>query len=124
MTVFQDSLQTLKMAKSKYAGSKESLEQFKPNWNEQPVLVPLTGSMYVPGKIKDIDKVIIDIGTGYYVEQNLDGAKDYFKRKVDFVAEQMDKIEYLGNEKSKIRDAICDVMEIKMQAMRSQQQPS
>lgn len=112
------------MAKSKYAGSKESLEQFKPNWNEQPVLVPLTGSMYVPGKIKDIDKVIIDIGTGYYVEQNLDGAKDYFKRKVDFVAEQMDKIEYLGNEKSKIRDAICDVMEIKMQAMRSQQQPT
>lgn len=35
--------------------------------------------------------------------QDLDNAKDYFKRKVDFVGEQMEKIEILGFEKSKIR---------------------
>ena len=67
--MFQDSLQTLKMAKSKYAGSKEALEQFKPDWSDQYVLVPLTGSMYVPGVIKKVDNVIIDIGTGYYAEK-------------------------------------------------------
>jgi prefoldin alpha subunit len=69
--LFQDSLQTLKMAKQKFAASKESLEQFKPDWNEKPVLVPLSSSMYVPGKFqKDgINNVIVDIGTGYYVEQ-------------------------------------------------------
>lgn len=66
--LFQDSLNTLKLAKSKYAGSKEALEQFKPNWNENVTLVPLTGSMYVPGKFKEVDNVLIDIGTGYYVE--------------------------------------------------------
>lgn len=68
LTVFQESLQTLKMARVKYSGSKEALEQFKPDWNEKQILVPLTGSMYVPGTIKDADNVIIDIGTGYYVE--------------------------------------------------------
>ncbi|XP_059609880.1 probable prefoldin subunit 5 [Phlebotomus argentipes] len=114
--VFQESLQTLKMAKSKFMGSKESLEQFKPEWKEkeQPVLVPLTGSMYVPGVIKQVDNVIIDVGTGYYAEKDVVGAKDYFKRKVDFVQEQVEKIEMLGFEKSKIRDAIMDVMEIKL----------
>lgn len=114
LTVFQESLQTLKMARVKYSGSKEALEQFKPDWNEKQILVPLTGSMYVPGTIKDADNVIIDIGTGYYVENDLDSAKNFFKRRVDFVQEQMEKIEVLGMEKSKIRDAIREVMEIKL----------
>ncbi|CAO1422472.1 unnamed protein product [Diamesa tonsa] len=121
LTIFQDSLQTLKMAKGKYGASKESIEQFKTNWDTKPCLIPLTGSMYVPGKIKDIENVIIDIGTGYYIEENRDSAKDYFKRKVDFVSEQMEKIEILGFEKSKIRDAICDVMELKIAQFKAQQ---
>jgi prefoldin subunit 5 len=36
---------------------------------------------------------IVDIGTSYYVEEDRDSAKDYFKRKVEFVSEQMEKIE-------------------------------
>uniref|UniRef100_T1E2G7 Putative unfolded binding protein n=1 Tax=Psorophora albipes TaxID=869069 RepID=T1E2G7_9DIPT len=124
LTVFQESLQTLKMARVKYSGlkmarvkysgSKEALEQFKPDWNEKQILVPLTGSMYVPGTIKDAENVIIDIGTGYYVQNDLESAKNFFKRRVDFVQEQMEKIEVLGMEKSKIRDAIREVMEMKL----------
>jgi prefoldin alpha subunit len=63
--------------------------------------------------------VIVDIGTGYYVEKDRDSAKDYFKRKVDFVSEQIDKIEVLGFEKSQIRDAICEVMTIKIQQLKA-----
>lgn len=32
-------------------------------------MVPLTGSIYVPGTITDTENVIIDIGTGYYAEK-------------------------------------------------------
>lgn len=32
-------------------------------------LLPLTASLYVPGKLSDPEKVIVDIGTGYYVEK-------------------------------------------------------
>ena len=42
----------------------------------------ITGSMYVPGVIKDTEKVLVDVGTGYYVEKDINGAKDYFNRKV------------------------------------------
>lgn len=67
--MFQDSLQTLKIAKSKFAGSKDALEQINEDWKDKEILVPLTGSMYVPGVVKSVDKFIIDIGTGYYVEK-------------------------------------------------------
>lgn len=89
--------------------------------------------MYVPGKLVDVNNVIIDIGTRYYAQkvsvfiiknlkptsifsfQDIEAGKDYFKRKINFVTEQMEKIQVLGLEKSKIRDAVVEVMELKMQ---------
>lgn len=69
LSVFQESVQTLKMAKQKFAGSKEALEQISSSWKDKEILVPLTGSMYVPGVVKEFDSFIIDIGTGYYAEK-------------------------------------------------------
>lgn len=33
------------------------------------MLVPLTGSLYVPGKLCDVENVMVDVGTGYYVQK-------------------------------------------------------
>lgn len=33
------------------------------------MLVPLTSSLYVPGKLGDTSHVIVDVGTGYYVKK-------------------------------------------------------
>lgn len=35
----------------------------------KPLLVPLTTSLYVPGTLADSKNVIVDIGTGFYVEK-------------------------------------------------------
>lgn len=120
--VFQDSLQTLKVAKTKFDGSKEALEQIDDKWTDKEILVPLTGSMYVKGVVNNIDKFIIDIGTGYYVEKDITTSKDYFKRKVDYVQEQMDKIDMLGRQKSKVLNAVIDVIEMKVAAIQAAQQ--
>ena len=36
---------------------------------DRPVLVPLTTSLYVPGALADSESVIVDVGTGFYVEK-------------------------------------------------------
>jgi prefoldin alpha subunit len=36
---------------------------------EKPILVPLTSSLYVPGTLADTNNVIVDVGTGFYVEK-------------------------------------------------------
>ncbi len=33
------------------------------------ILVPLTTSLYVAGALADTDRVIVDVGTGFYVEK-------------------------------------------------------
>ena len=59
--------------------------------------------MYVPGLLTQPEKVVVDIGTGYYVEKDSSAAQEYFNRKVKFVTENMERVQAIGNEKAKIR---------------------
>lgn len=118
---YQESLQNLKHAQSKFQESGESLTRMTKDNDGKEVLVPLTGSMYVPGKLTNPDKVVVDIGTGYYVEKKSKDAQDYFDRKVKFVTENMTRVQAIGSEKAKIRELVMDVMQDKLKAQFSQQ---
>ncbi|KAH8337473.1 hypothetical protein KR059_011301 [Drosophila kikkawai] len=150
MTNIQESLSTLHGCKAKYAGSKEALETFQPDWENRQILVPLTSSMYVPGRVKDLNNFVIDIGTGYYIEkvcilqvtirtpthllhhlfakQDLEGSKDYFKRRVEYVQEQIEKIEKIHLQKTRFLNSVIGVLELKQAAaakmLQAQQQQS
>ena len=52
------------MAQQSFVSSEQSLDQLKPIAQNKEILVPLTGSLYVPGKLKSSDRVLVDIGTG------------------------------------------------------------
>jgi len=108
LNLYQESLQTLKVAQTKFQESAECSEKLEGAREGDVVLVPLTGSMYVPGKIIRPECPLVDVGTGYYAEKNVEQAKSYFKRKVKFVTEQMEKIQMLGMEKSQVRDGELD----------------
>ena len=77
--------------------------------------------MYVPGKLSDTEKVVVEIGTGYYVEKDIPAAREYFAGKVKYVTEQMEKVQAVGQEKNKIREAVMDVMETKLSTQFAQQ---
>jgi prefoldin alpha subunit len=73
------------------------------------VLIPLTNSLYVPGKISDRSNVIVDIGTGYYVKkvchyivllllesdnfQSIADATVHYKGKVEFVTKNLESLQ-------------------------------
>lgn len=89
----------------------------------------VTSQMYVPGTLNDVEHVLIDVGTGYYVEkvnkcvilfprvwilctvscsiiiifflhlQNVEDSKAFFKRKIDFLTKQIEKIQPALQEK-------------------------
>ncbi|MBA0551127.1 hypothetical protein Golob_022023 [Gossypium lobatum] len=52
--------------------------------------VPLTASLYVPGTLDDADKVLADIGTGYFVEKAMDEGRNYCERKINLVKSNFD----------------------------------
>ncbi|KAI5289485.1 subunit of tubulin prefoldin, partial [Ascosphaera aggregata] len=59
------------------------------------ILIPLTNSLYVKGKIEDREKVIVDVGTGFYVEKTTAKAKEFYEKKVkelDTNIKELDKV--------------------------------
>lgn len=106
--------QTLKVAKTKFDGSKEALEQINDNWSKKEMLVPLTGMWRVSS--------IILINSSLTNYQDITTSKDYSKRKVNHVQEQMDKIDTLGRQKSKVLNAVIDVIEMEVAALQAAQQ--
>lgn len=120
--MFTQSLNQLKIAQTKFLESQESLVKVSPDNLSKEILVPLTSSMYVPGQLSDVQNVLVDIGTGYFVEMEVEKGKDYFKRKIDFLSKQMDKIQPIAQEKYKMKQVVIDMLQLKLQQLQQSQQ--
>ncbi|XP_069120989.1 prefoldin subunit 5-like [Argopecten irradians] len=121
---FSNSLNQLKLAQGKFVESQECLNKISPDNLSKDILVPLTSSMYVPGQLSDVQNVLVDIGTGYYVEMEVNKGKEYFKRKVEYISKQIEKIQPVLQEKYRMKQATMEILQSKIQAMSLQQQGS
>lgn len=115
-----NSMSQLKHVQQKLQDSKIAVSSFRPEIEGKDILVPLTTSMYVPGKLSDACMFICDIGTGYYIEKNQVQAKEFFQRRVDFVTSNLDSLQSTLMEKYKLRESIVAVMQTRVQSQVNQ----
>jgi prefoldin alpha subunit len=85
-------LTSLKVAYNKFVDNKEYVSDLI-NCKEKEILVPITSSLYVPGKASDISNVMVEIGTNYFVEFGIEKAQKFCERKMTLIRENMEKIE-------------------------------
>lgn len=114
--ILGDSMSQLKVAQQKFGDSKENVKKLINKESGKPILVPLTSSMYVPGTLENTKSVLVNIGTGYFVEKGLKEAEEYFGRKVDLVTKQLELLQPKLVEKHKLRQAVQDMLSAKIQA--------
>lgn len=72
---------TLRASANRMQSTLQALSKITPSSEDQEIMVPLTESLYVPGKLKDPSKVMVELGTGYYVEKNMKQALEFIDRK-------------------------------------------
>jgi len=82
---------------------------------ENDILTPLTSSLYVPGKIVDNDKFLVDVGTGYYVEKNVEDAKEFYKLRIDKLNQDSEQLTQMIQEKINIMKSVDNVLKQKIQ---------
>ncbi|NXA56988.1 PFD5 protein, partial [Nothocercus julius] len=121
------SIAQLKVVQTKYVEAKDCLAVLHKSNEGDPrssprarlpvSLDPRCLRMYVPGKLLDVERVLLDVGTGYYVEKSADDARDFFKRKVDFLTKQMEKIQPALQEKHAMKQAVVEMMSQKIQQL-------
>ena len=78
------------------------------------MLVPLTQSLYVPGELGDPDQLLVELGTGYYIEKSQAGATELLDRKIAMLVKNADDINTVVATKQQNYDAICQMMQVKM----------
>ncbi|KAL9936453.1 hypothetical protein V8E36_004521 [Tilletia maclaganii] len=110
-----DSFGALRTAHAKFRSCLEALDSLAaPNAEEKNTLVPLTASLYVPGKLADVGHVLVDLGTGYYVEKDTPDAKKLYQERADFVGKKIEELQVLLQQKNSNLQSVVEVQRLKV----------
>ncbi|KAK7205691.1 Prefoldin [Myxozyma melibiosi] len=111
------SFQKLRQAQAKFQECIVSVEKTTKAENKgKAILVPLTSSLYVPGTIEDVENVIVDVGTGYYVEKSPKDAKVFYETKVSTLQKNLGDLETIVNGKAGNLRVVDEVLRQKVLA--------
>jgi prefoldin alpha subunit len=86
------------------------------------VMVPLTESVYVAGKIKDGNKLLVELGTGYYAEKSQKEALAFLERKERIVQMNLDNLQSAIRATGQNVEAIRITMQGKVLEIRAKQE--
>lgn len=96
--------------------------QGKPREAGKKVLVPLTNSLYVGGNLTDPDRVIVDVGTGFYVEKDTKSAAQFYEDKIKELTGSTQELEAIVQQKTQTLRVVEEVLRQKVLANPPQQQ--
>ncbi|KAJ7561463.1 hypothetical protein O6H91_03G029500 [Diphasiastrum complanatum] len=115
LNLLQDSLTNIRTAANRFEMAAKALNTLSQQPAGKKLLVPLTASLYVPGKLENTGKVLVDVGTGYYIEKTLPDGKDYCDRKINFLKENHDKLVEVAAEKRNASEQVTMLVQKKLQ---------
>jgi prefoldin alpha subunit len=114
--------ESLRGGKGRYNDSKQYLDMYKTYEDGQEVFVPLSSSLYVGGSLTGKKEVLVDVGTGYFIEQSVERAQSFFTKRSVHLTEAMDNISEALTAKKKQQNQVMEIMQAKQQAMSAAQQ--
>ena len=78
----------------------------------------------MPGKLADTEHVIVDVGTGFYVEKKTQDAQKFYEGKVEELGKNMKDLENIVNGKAENLRMVEGVLRQKMLSSEQVAEPS
>eukprot|EP00286_Rhodomonas_abbreviata_P019197 CAMPEP_0181292238 /NCGR_PEP_ID=MMETSP1101-20121128/2396_1 /TAXON_ID=46948 /ORGANISM="Rhodomonas abbreviata, Strain Caron Lab Isolate" /LENGTH=148 /DNA_ID=CAMNT_0023396687 /DNA_START=53 /DNA_END=502 /DNA_ORIENTATION=+ len=101
-------------AKGRFSNAKSVLGDINTCAEGNSLMIPLNSSLYVPGKIVNPNKVVVELGTGYFCEKDVPGAIDLIERKTQLIDSSIETVESTSVNKKKNLEQIGQIMQYKM----------
>mmetsp|Transcript_2437 Transcript_2437/g.5391 ORF Transcript_2437/g.5391 Transcript_2437/m.5391 type:complete len:163 (+) Transcript_2437:86-574(+) len=114
--------QALRDAEERFNASIDTLGSLTPENEGKQILVPLTSSLYIDGVMSNTSTVIVDVGTGYFVEMSVEKAKAFCGRRTKMLSENATKVEKMLKDKRKNLETVTVTMQQKYYQMQAQQE--
>ncbi|KAK3014744.1 hypothetical protein RJ639_009899 [Escallonia herrerae] len=117
VNLLQDSLTNIRTATSRLEIASNALHDLSLRPQGKKMLVPLTASLYVPGVLDDAEKVLVDVGTGYFIEKTMVEGKDYCERKINLLKSNYDQLLEVATKKKNIADEAGAILQAKLKQL-------
>ncbi|KAK1256512.1 putative prefoldin subunit 5 [Acorus gramineus] len=114
VNVLQDSLSKIKTAVTRLDIASNALLDLSLRPQGKKMLVPLTASLYVSGTLEDADRVLVDVGTGYFIEKTTAEGKDYCDRKISLLKSNYDELMEVASKRKITGDEAGAVLQAKL----------
>ncbi|KXT17874.1 hypothetical protein AC579_5954 [Pseudocercospora musae] len=115
------SYQNLRTAQQKFRECKTSIDTgVAKSASGKALLVPLTSSLYVPGVLADTKTVLVDVGTGFFVEKSTTDAQKFYDGKIEELGKNIKDLENIVNSKANNLRVVEEVLRQKMLAGQGQ----
>ncbi|KAJ8902794.1 hypothetical protein NDN08_006114 [Rhodosorus marinus] len=115
-----EQLTQLTTAQQRILSSKRLAKEFGKQPEGKEILLPLSGSVYVQGKLCDTSTAMVDLGTGYYALKTLEEAEEYFQRRAAVIKDNVDKGTQALVQRRQMYEAVTSVLQQKMAAAQRQ----
>ncbi|XP_010938772.3 prefoldin subunit 5 [Elaeis guineensis] len=114
VNLLQDSLNKIRTAATRLEITFTALHDLSLRPQGKKLLVPLTASLYVPGTLDDADRVLVDVGTGYFIEKTMTEGKDYCDRKINLLKSNYEELIEMTSKKKNIADEVGMILQAKL----------
>ena len=111
----------LRAAAARIVASQRAVQETQAAMAGQPVLVPLTESVYVPGKLHDPHTLLMDIGTGFFVQSSATHTQAFLDRKLRLVDANSQNVTAALQTTQANLEAIATAMQGKFMEIRAKQ---
>jgi prefoldin alpha subunit len=113
----------LRHAAGRISASAKAVNELQaPDTDGRDVLVPLTESVYVPGKIRDPNNLLVELGTGYYCEKSGADTVAFLERKQRLVDANSANITKAVQATRQNIEAVTTTMQGKLMQVRARQE--
>jgi prefoldin alpha subunit len=112
----------LRSVAARLHASQSAISELTPSSEGKEVMVPLTESVYVPGKIRDPSKFLVDLGTGFYVEKNSKDTTSFLDRKLKIVDANSENVTTAVQVTRQNIESLTMTMQGKMTEIRARQE--
>ncbi|KAI5808970.1 Prefoldin [Peziza echinospora] len=125
LTHLTESFQKLRTAQNRFRECINSVKTgIRPEMEGKTILIPLTASLYVPGTLCDVDNVIVDVGTGYYVEKSTADAQQFYRNKVEMLQANIGDLDKIVTQKTQNVRIVEEVLRQKIQSAQGANAPA
>lgn len=121
---FTAQYQQLRAVSARLSTARASLSALPANGSGdgREIMIPLTESLYAPGKIVDPNKVLVELGAGFFVEKNTKDAIKVLERKGKLVDANSENIMAALEASSRNVQAVQQAMQGKIVEIQARQQ--